>query len=760
MKFISAVLAILCTAGIAKSQHILTGRIVDGQTSEPLPGTTVVDIRSSQGTTADASGNFKLICSNPVDSILVSLIGYQPEYINPVQSDLIIRMQPSTASLNEVIVSANRDLQPRTEAPVAISVISRNTLTETKATQLEMVLNKVPGVYMVNLGNEQHSMSIRQPIGLKSLFLYLEDGIPIRTTGDFNHNALIEINHAALNRIEVIKGPGSSMYGSEAVGGALNFITQAPALFPTSRIQAEYGSNGYKRTDFSASSTVKKFGIFIGGYYAERNINDNEHNDFKKTAITLRADYSFSNKTRLNSSATLIRYKTDQVGGLDSAHFYGKDYKSFQRFTYRKVDALRIKISLLHDWNAKQRSSVTVYHRNSAIGQNPFYAIRNVQGNPLEARGEINDDAFTSYGSVLQHSIKLNFAAARIIGGISADISPLTYRAHFISIQRSAEGVYTNYTATDSLLTSYNADLLNTGAYLNFEITPFKNFKAVATARYDRLDYKFDNQLESSAFTGAPDEENKFEHFTPKLGFTYDLGNDRGIYANYSVGFAPPNITELYRGVKVPVLKPSTYSNYEAGGWFSFPGKNGYVEICGYVLEGTNEIVSVRLDDGSYENQNAGKTSHKGIEAAVRYDIGKGVLIRAGGTVAEHKYETYEERGILYSGKKMSQAPDMISNAEITYKPEFFKGFRISAEWQHLDEYYMDPANTKQYEGFDVFNLRAGYSIKGLEIWMNCMNITDEIYATSAEASAFGTSYRPGDLRTFNIGLGYTFTKR
>ncbi len=64
---------------------------------------------------------------------------------------------------------------------------------------------------MVNLGNEQHQMSIRQPMTTKSLFLFLEDGIPVRTTGLFNHNALLEMNMAAVKNIEVIKGPSSSL---------------------------------------------------------------------------------------------------------------------------------------------------------------------------------------------------------------------------------------------------------------------------------------------------------------------------------------------------------------------------------------------------------------------------------------------------------------------------------------------------------------------------------------------------------------------
>ena len=224
-----------------------------------------------------------------------------------------------------------------------------------------MLINKVPGVYMVDLGNEQHSMAVRQPIGTKNLFLYLEDGIPIRTVGDFNHNALIEINQASMERIEVIKGPASSLYGSEAVGGAINFITQSPSPFLSGKIQAEVGSRGYKRTDFNISNTYKKLGIFIGGYYANQNQPDDEHNDFRKTALTLRADYSFNDKLKLSTVADYIAYKTDQKGGLDSAHFYNKDYISFYRFTYRKVDAFRVRSTLSKDWNDNNKTSLPFF---------------------------------------------------------------------------------------------------------------------------------------------------------------------------------------------------------------------------------------------------------------------------------------------------------------------------------------------------------------------------------------------------------------
>lgn len=744
---------------LASAQNTITGKVFDRETKEPLIGVNIFIPNTQTGVSTDSKGNFTLTSENKIDTVKISFIGYKTQTVAVSGNSLNIALEASTASLKEIIISANREQQQRTEAPIAIHSISKLTMLETKATRLDLLLNKTPGVFMVDLGNEQHSMSIRQPLGYRSLFLYLEDGVPIRTTGDFNHNALIEINYATLNKIEIIKGPASSLYGSEAVGGAVNFITQSPSFLPTAKVQAELGNFGYKRSDFFASTTVKKLGLFIGGYYADRNQEDSLHNDFHKLALNFRADYTISEKTKLITTAAFIDYKTDQIGGLDSVHFYNKDYKSFQRFTYRSVNTFRAKSSLQHQWNEMSNTSLTVFYRNSTIGQNPFYKIKSVSGNPLKARGEINEDAFQSYGSIAQHSQKFKFLNSKLIGGVSVDFSPATYHSNFIAIDKDASGVYTNYTPSDSVLTEYSVDLLNTAEYLQFEINPIKRLKLVAAIRYDRLDYKFDNHLAPSAYTGAPDEKNHYENFTPKIGLTFDFKKDRGIYLNYSTGFAPPNITELYTGVKVPSLKPASYINYEGGGWFAF-GDKGYFDISIYQMDGTNEIVSVKLSDGSTENQNAGKTQHKGIEASIKYNPLEGLSIRIGGTYAEHKYINYIEKGIDYSGNLMNQAPLYIANSEIAYKPKFIKGFRIALEWQGMGNYFMDAKNTQKYEGFNTFNARMGYTIKGFEIWANCINLTDAIYATTVEKSSFGTSYRPGQLRTINLGIGYPFSKK
>ncbi|GAB2535833.1 TonB-dependent receptor domain-containing protein [Rufibacter soli] len=751
-------LVLLCTC--AHAQVTLKGRVVDAFSKEALVGASITLPNTTLGVTTDVDGRFTFTSKAPAAQLLVSYLGYEPRQVPVAENALIIELTPAANQLAHVVVSASRAAQLRSEAPVAISTISSQVLQETKAITLDQVLNKVSGVYMVNLGNEQHTMAIRQPIGYKSLFLYLEDGIPIRTSGDFNHNALIEVNMAALKTIEVIKGPASSLYGSEAIGGAVNFITKAPASVPAAQVQLEGSNRGYRRTNYSTSSTFGKVGVYAGGYFAAQSHGVMSHSDFEKLAFTLRTDYKINHRSQLTTSASLVKYETDQTGGLDSTHFFRKDYSSLHTFSYRKVDALRVRSTLEHAWNPANQTQATVFFRRNAIGQNPFYAIANVKGNPLKAKGEINEDRFSSYGFLAQHRKTLGFLNANLTAGTSLDYSPATYTAHFIDVTRNEQGVYTGFAASDSLLTHYAVNLLNTAAYGQLEVSPVDALKLVAALRYDRLDYAFDNFLPPSAFTGAPDEKNGFRQVAPKLGLTYAFQKNLGLYVNYSVGFAPPQITELYRGMKVPQLKPSDYRNYEAGVWWSFWQQNAYAELSLYQMDGTNEIISTRLEDGSYQNQNAGQTRHRGLEYALTITPIKSLSFKFSGTNARHLFLNYVERGQNYSGKEMATAPDFIGNAEMAYKPSFLPNLRLALEWQHVGGYFMDPANTERYTGYDLLHARASYAYHGFEAWAHVLNLTNTLYATTVDKYAYGKSYRTGLPITLQVGLGYQFTAK
>jgi outer membrane receptor for ferric coprogen and ferric-rhodotorulic acid len=117
------------------------------------------------------------------------------------------------------------------------------------------------------------------------------------------------------------------------------------------------------------------------------------------------------------------------------------------------------------------------------------------------------------------------------------------------------------------------------------------------------------------------------------------------------------------------------------------------------------------------------------------------------------------------TGNQINSAPQFIGNAEVTYRPAYAKGLRLLAEWQMMSSYFMDPTNLVKYDGFHVFNFRAGYNfahsrsryMRGAEVWINIINAMDTYYAVNSSRSSFGRNYTLGEPRNINIGISYNF---
>jgi outer membrane cobalamin receptor len=254
-------------------------------------------------------------------------------------------------NLVDVFVTANRTATLRKETPVAISKLTAKTIDETKAVAAYEIINKNPGVLMVNLGNEQHSMSIRQPMTTNAYYLYLEDGLPIRPMGIFNHNALLEINQFNLQSIEVIKGPASSLYGPEAVGGTINLISLKPSINPEFKFGIQADQWGYRRIQTAGGATIGNVGFHIAGISSLQENGWMTFSDYNKDNINARIDYNINSKTRLISNTMWGKYYSDMSGSVNEAAFYNRTYKSTTDFTYRKSDALRTRLPITETTN-------------------------------------------------------------------------------------------------------------------------------------------------------------------------------------------------------------------------------------------------------------------------------------------------------------------------------------------------------------------------------------------------------------------------
>jgi len=756
-------------------QHAVTikGKIYDAVTKEPISAATVNDLQKNS-VTADASGAFNI--TTAARSLKITSIGYKTRFIDVENAAMGISLEPANAELDQVLVSANRTSEKRSEAPIAISSISKQTLEDTKAQRLDLVLNKVSGVNMINLGNEQHEMSIRQPMSTNNLFLYLEDGIPIRTSAVFNHNALLEMNMTAAKRIEVIKGPSSALYGAEAIGGVVNVITQAPPAYTAGYISTQLNTRGYKRVDGQIGTTSGKLGFIASGYYADQKDGPIEYSDFHKSAATLRLDYKIDQHTLWTNSVSYIDYYSDMYGNLDSLHFARKNYASQVFFTYRKVKALRARSTISHDWNANSTSSATFMLRDNKVIQNPSYQIGNyhiggIDKNPISpdtATGNINDNSFKSYGLYLQHVQQFKFLQSKLIIGASAEHNPQSYFQEFIWVKReNQDGLVNNVSYTkanpDSVMANYKTVVSTFGSYIDYDFTIARGLRISTALRYDAFQYAFVNFLPGSKVNGGPSTITNYSKVAPKIGFTYN-NHGIGFYGTYSEGYVPPQLTDVFgKTQNSTYLLPQTFHNFELGGWLSLAKDKLYIDYSAYLMNGTNEIISVRLPDNTSQSQNAGATRHLGIEYGINYRPIPDLYLRASATNAKHTFVDYVSGGVNYNGKEMSAAPRFVGNIEAVYKPHYFPGFRLGVEEQHVGKYFMDDLNQYSYGGFDVTNIRLGYQFSHLEIWLNALNVFNTYYSVlstvSVSSGSAAYNYRLGDPRAFTVGLSYRFGK-
>ncbi len=752
----------------------VTGKVFDRDTHEPIAGARItLSTGQARATLSNFGGAFSFEDVSISDTVIVDFIGYLTLRL-PVAKNIIVALPADQQQLQAMVVTATREAALRSQSPIAISKLSPKLIDETKATHVYELINKTPGVIMPPYTNEEHGMSIRQPMGESAYYLYMEDGIPIRPLGIFNHNALIEVNQFAIQSIEVVKGPVSSIYGPEAVGGAINFMTQRPTAIPTATIGIQADHLGHRRIHFGAGGRVNKFGLYVGGLASKQRDSWMEQTDYDKVVINARAEYDFTDKTRLVGTFMYGDYYSQAAGYVDSLQFYSRQYVSNNDFSYRKSEASRSRLTLEHDWAENSKSFITLFQRNNKLEQNPFYRIRWNINNPTVATGEINSNDFESYGVVAQHSQSFNFMQSKLIAGGVVDFTKNDYWAYGIDLDavldptgQFVEQFTIAQKRPDIQIGNYEADIINYASYVQYDFEPFDKLRFSVGGRYDVMSLDYSNNIDASA------GEITYRRFTPKIGVTYDLGNNRGLYSNYAQGFSPPGLTAIFRPRPNtdPVsfytnLEPAYFHSYEVGGWAAIIQQKVSVDLSLYQMNGRNEILNIRLEDNTNDYRSAGKTLHRGVEFGLNARPSNEYWFRFGGTAALHRFEDFQisdnpsDPLQNLAGFEMPRAPRWLWNSEFTYYPKWLSRFRSALEWQYVSSYYQNQVNTVTYAGYHLLNFRAGYSWKAIEVYTNVMNLTNKLYAHSATRGnnpADRTTYNPGAPRIVVMGVQYNF---
>ena len=763
---VAAVATLLVSATILNAQDVGTieGTVRATGNRAPLSDVDVLVQGTTRGSMTDAQGKFRIAAVPAGDRVvLTQLIGRERgSRAVRVTADSVTQVEFSLAEVAAVIaptvVSATREVQRRTDQSATIDVLDGSSIREVRAAHPSGIMQRLPGVHATQLSGEGLSMAIRQPITTKPMYLYLEDGVPTRSTGFFNHNALYEVNLPQSGGLEVLKGPGTAMYGSDAIGGVVNVLTRSAPVTPTLDATVEGGQFGYARLLATGGFTKG-----VNGVRADLNLtrSDGWRQDggFERQSATIRWDGAFSGFT---TKTVLAGSNIDQseAGSLTQAQYDTLQEINPSPIAYRRVQALRFSTAIERD-NGRSLISFTPYARHNVLELMPSWQLTFNQ--------QIWDTRNNSVGMLAKYRYDFDPMRTRVIVGADLDYSPGSFVANKITSVPNG-GIFTDYTTGEKQY-DYDVTYRQATPYLHTEFSPIQRLRLDAGVRYDVSGYNYDTKLDpiqTGRWRRPADTTVNYTRVSPKFGATFDVTRGLNLYASYREGFRAPGQNQLFQqgsnATSTVGLKPVTAKSLEGGLRGQAAGRFIY-SMSMYDMHIQNDILTILDAQGAQSTSNAGETRHRGIELSAGTMITSQLRFDAAYSTSKQTYVEWvipvAGQNVSYAGKTIETAPHTLANLLLSYSPNVLNGGRMAVEWSKTGSYYGDPENTQTYEGFDLLTLHGNYMIRNLgELFVRVTNVTDEKYAEVATYNAFNKwQYTPGPPRSVYAGLRYNWQK-
>jgi outer membrane receptor protein involved in Fe transport len=757
--------ATAATAAAARAQGAIDGVVRSAHDNTPIPGVAVVVQGTRLGALSDVDGRFH-IAAVPVGThtIVARRLGLdslkqQVEVRDGATSSVELALRESAAVLEPVVVSATREAERRSESSVTIDVLGADQIRDAHASHPAQLLDRLPGVHVSELSGEGHSMAIRQPITTKPMYLYLEDGVPTRATGFFNHNALYEVNLPQAGGVEILKGPGTALYGSDAIAGVVNVLTEPPPATPQAKFSLEGGTYGYERLLATAGTPFSD-----GGIRADINLTRSQGwrdgSDYDRQSATIRWDHEGASGPAAHTVLTGTHVNQHDVYTLDQTDYDAENPVNRSPIAFRKVDALRFSSAL--EWGAGNSTiSLTPYARYDVLQLIPYWQ--------LTYDPQIWDTKNYSAGLLAKYRRDFEPLHTRFIGGVDMDYSPGSFTADQIITSTQGPGrIWASY-QTGARQYDYDVTYRSLSPYVHAEVNPTSRLKVNGGLRLDIAGYVYDTKI---APNEAADEQHRvpssttvsYTHLSPKLGATFDINSAASLYASYRHGFRAPSQGQLFQqgsADNTVDLRPVTVDSYEIGvrgqGW----GKLVY-QLSAYDMTIHDDIITYVRPDNQRVATNAGETRHKGIEASVGAQLVPQLRLDASYSIAHQEYVRWSPSStVSYDGKLIDVAPRDLANVLLSWSPGFMHDGKLALEWNHTGRYAADPANTHFYPGHELFNVHANYYVApSIQIFARAINLTDRRYAEIATYTAFqGMQYNPGAPRTIYAGVSYDWQR-
>jgi len=654
-----------------------------------------------------------------------------------------------------VVVSATRVDQPSLEIPASIDRLYGEDLREGRPqVNLSESLGRVPGIVVLNRQNYAQDLQIssrgfgaRATFGVRGIRL-IADGIPATMPDGQGQSATFDLGSAS--RVEVLRGPFSSLYGN-ASGGVINVMTEDGPAMPTVDLSVYAGSDDTWRG-------ALKFGGQWGALNAVGNLSRfstdgyRDHSAVVRDQLNAKAKFALGSATGLTLVANSLRQPdTQDPLGLNAAQVLQNPQQATPQattFNTRKtIEHDQAGATLDHALSGATRLQASTWTGSRFVEQ--FLAIPlGVQSSATHSGGVVNlDRSFGGAALRLFSDAQLGGKALRLSAGIEVE-----------RMDERRRGYLNNNGVQGALKRDEDNVVSSTGVYAQAEWKFAERWSGHLGLRSTRVAFESTDYF--IVGTNPDDSGSKdFSATTPVAGIVYRLDAASSLYANLGRGFETPTFVELaYRNPPATglnfALEPSRSRHFEAGYKTVKPGvARGSLAL--FDVETSDEIVTDVSSGGRTTFRNAGRTQRRGVELGAESLLSGPFEARAAYTLLDAEFS--DAFGAVAAGNKLPGVPKNQFYAEGAWR-HAASGFRAGLELLYRSRVAVNDINSEFADAYTVANLVFGFQQKGatwrLREFLRVDNVTGKTYIGSVVVNdANSRYYEPAPQRNVLLGI-------
>lgn len=758
LALLASLLVGMVLAPVAQAQTgSIEGQVIDAETGEPLSGANVVLEDTDTGTATQSDGTF--VFEN-VDvgtyTLRASLVGYRTvtrdiEVREGETTTLDIELGREAIEMSNVTVidrragystsrnvTAMRVAAPNLETAVSVQAVPKQVIEDQEVTTLREVTRNVSGVQRAStFGGALQRFRIR---GFNQQIM-LQNGF---RTGGANTKVFAETAH--LERVEVLKGPASILYGRLEPGGIINLVTEKPTAEPRYSAKLRGGSFGFIEPSVDLSGPINESGTLkyrVNGLYRrEDGFREPFDQAFERVFVAPVLSWQINGETRLTLEGTYLGDERPFDRGIftDDVVDIPHDRNLQEPGDFAETERLSAGYTLEHRFSdhLKLRNRFR-YYRNEFfnVENNPFSFTDSTETVTrfLGSNDAVNE-TFT-----LQTSLIGNFRTGpldhSVLAGIDLDRDQedrtfdSTNSSFEITTINPFDPVYDDGTPSRGQLTFTALDKEDEfdalGLYVQDRISIAEQWHVLLGGRYDVVDQtstQFDPDTTTSTTTLQNDHA-----FSPRGGLVYQPTEFVSLYGSISRSFVPNG------GMRVDgsTIDPERGTQYEAGIKSEWLGGQLSATLAGYVLQKTN--IQMTDPDNTNFSVATGKAESHGVELDVSGQVVRGW--RLIGSYAYTDTEIVEDDNEELEGNTFPEAAEHSGSFWSTYEVQdgALRGLKFGGGLFFVGEREGNRANSFQLPSYTRIDATLSYGRDNWRVGLNLKNLTDTEYVVATSGA-------------------------